>query len=167
MDAGAAGSSPSSEGRAFVWVKPGRSGHGAHRAHLQLDGVGFLNETRRCPQRELMSQVLGYVGLDNTGMASRYAFEDQSGRAAKIVVQTDVVGRWANEAPSTDSHTIVLWTVDPARRRAGAGAGGHGQPGEAGVAVVVDPWTGGLAVANFRPSTPLDHCRPPAGRTAR
>ena len=37
---------------------------------LQLDGIGFVTEHRRYyPQRELAAQVLGYVGLDNAGMA--------------------------------------------------------------------------------------------------
>ena len=103
--------------RAFVWVKR-KADPGTARAvrDLQLDGVGFLNETRRYyPQRELMSQVLGYVGLDNTGMSGvEYAFEDQiQGRAAKVVVQTDARRRPMGQTkrPSTDGHTIVL-TLD-------------------------------------------------------
>ena len=144
--------------RAFVWVKR-KVDPGTARAvrELQLDGVGFLNETRRYyPQRELMSQVLGYVGLDNTGMSGiEYAFEDLiQGRAAKVVVQTDARRRPVGQTkrPSTDGQTVVL-TLDESiqhvaeRELERAVVDSQSQ---AGVAVVVDPWTGEvLAMANW------------------
>ncbi len=144
--------------RAFVWVKR-KADPGTARAvrDLSLDGVGFLNETRRYyPQRELMSQVLGYVGLDNTGMSGvEYAFEDRiQGRAAKVVVQTDARRRPTGQTkrPSTDGHTVVL-TLDESiqhvaeRELERAVTDSQAQ---SGVAVVVDPWTGEvLAMANW------------------
>jgi cell division protein FtsI (penicillin-binding protein 3) len=146
------------KGRAFVWVKR-KADPGTSRAvrDLQLDGVGFLNETRRYyPQRELMSQVLGYVGLDNTGMSGvEYAFEDQiQGRAAKVVVQTDARRRPMGQTkrPSTDGHTIVLAldeSIQHVAERELERAVTDSQA-VAGVAVVVEPWTGEvLAMANF------------------
>jgi cell division protein FtsI (penicillin-binding protein 3) len=144
--------------RAFVWVKR-KADPGTVRAvrELQLDGVGFLNETRRYyPQRELMSQVLGYVGLDNTGMSGiEYAFEDHiQGRAAKVVVQTDARRRPMGQTkrPSTDGQTVVL-TLDEsiqhvAERELEKAV--VASQSEAGIAVVVDPWTGEvLAMANW------------------
>ena len=55
--------------RAFVWVKRKVDPRHARAVRdLQLHGIGFLTENRRYyPKRELASQVLGYVGLDNTG----------------------------------------------------------------------------------------------------
>jgi cell division protein FtsI (penicillin-binding protein 3) len=144
--------------RAFVWVKR-KADPGTARAvrELQLDGVGFLNETRRYyPQRELMSQVLGYVGLDNTGMSGiEYAFEDQiQGRAAKVVVQTDARRRPTEQTkrPSTDGHTVVL-TLDESIQHVAERELERSvdeSQAQAGVAVVVDPWTGEvLAMANW------------------
>ena len=83
---------------------------------LQLDGIGFLTENRRYyPKRELASHVLGYVGLDNTGMSGiEYSFEDViRGRAAKVVVRTDARRRPVGhtEKPSTEGHAVVL-TID-------------------------------------------------------
>jgi cell division protein FtsI (penicillin-binding protein 3) len=83
---------------------------------LQLDGIGFLTENRRYyPKRELASQVLGYVGLDNTGMSGiEYAFESAiRGRADKVVIRTDARRRAIDhrEKPSTDGQTVVL-TID-------------------------------------------------------
>jgi cell division protein FtsI (penicillin-binding protein 3) len=80
---------------------------------LQLEGVGFLTEHRRYyPQRELAAHVLGYVGLDNTGMYGvEYTAEKEiRGRAAKVVVATDARRRpiAQTERPSTGGSTVVL-----------------------------------------------------------
>ena len=146
--------------RAFVWVKR-KVDPGTARAvrELQLDGIGFLGETRRYyPQRELMSHVLGYVGLDNTGMSGiEYAFEDMiQGRAAKVVVQTDARRRPVGQTkrPSTDGHAVVLTldeSIQHVAERELERAVTETQS-VAGVVVVVDPGTGEvLALAN-RPS---------------
>ena len=83
---------------------------------LQLEGIGFLTETRRYyPKRDLASQVLGYVGVDNIGMSGiEYAFDEQiRGRAAKVTLQTDARRRAVGHAekPSTEGRTVVL-TLD-------------------------------------------------------
>ena len=102
---------------------------------LQLDGIGFLTENRRYyPKRELASQVLGYVGVDNTGMSGiEYAFEDAiRGRAAKVVVTTDArrrpVGHTEKPVHGRAHRGPHPGRVDPARggARARAGHGGDG-----------------------------------------
>jgi cell division protein FtsI (penicillin-binding protein 3) len=146
--------------RAFVWVrrKVDPATARAVRA-LDLPGIGFLTETRRYyPQRELASQVLGYVGLDNTGMSGiEYAFEEQiRGRAAKVVIQLDARRRATGhiEKPSTDGHTVVLTldesiqhTTERELERAVAETGSI-----AGVAVVMDPRTGEILALANRPT---------------
>lgn len=143
--------------RAFVWVKRKMDPATARAVReLQLDGVGFLTENRRYyPNRELASQVLGYVGLDNTGMSGvEYAFEEQiKGRAAKVFVQTDARRRptGLTERPSTDGSTVVLtidesiqYSAETELERAMAET-----QSIAGVVVVMDPRTGEvLAIAN-------------------
>ena len=100
--------------RAFVWIQRKLDPLTARRVRdLSLEGVGFLAEHRRYyPQRELGAHVLGYVGLDNTGMYGiEYAFEkDIRGRAAKVVVHTDARRRPVaqTERPSTDGASVVL-----------------------------------------------------------
>jgi cell division protein FtsI (penicillin-binding protein 3) len=100
--------------RAFVWIRRKVDPQTASRVReLQLDGIGFLAEHRRYyPQRELAAHVIGWVGLDNTGMSGiEYAFEDEiRGRAAKVVVATDARRRPVaqTERPSTEGDAIVL-----------------------------------------------------------
>jgi len=109
--------------RAFVWVKRKVDLGTARRVRdLQLEGVGFLTENRRYyPKRELASQVIGYVGVDNLGMSGiEYAFdEDIRGRAQKVVISIDARRRPVGhiEKPSTEGHTVVL-TVDEAIQHA-------------------------------------------------
>jgi len=143
--------------RAFVWVRRKVDAATAQAVRdLQLEGVGFVTENRRYyPQRELASQVIGYVGLDNTGMSGiEYAFEDDiKGRAAKMVIRTDARRRPLGhiDKPSTDGHTVVL-TLDEsiqhvAERELERAVAETGSV--AGVAVVMEPHTGEiLALAN-------------------
>ncbi len=146
--------------RAFVWVRrkvdPAQAQ--AVRA-LELDGVGFLTESRRYyPKRELAAQVVGYVGIDNTGMwGVEYAFDEAvRGRAAKVVVRTDARRRPVGhiEKPSTDGDTVVL-TLDEAIQYAAERELDRAiseTRAVAGVVVVMVPKTGELLAIANRPT---------------
>src|SRR5262245_1005221 len=146
-----------SRNRAFVWVKRKVDPDTGRKVReAQLDGIGFLTENRRYyPKRELASHILGYTGLDNTGMSGvEYAFEDAiRGRAAKVVVRTDARRRPVGhtEKPSTDGHTVVL-TVDESIQYVAETELERSMTETAaisGVAIVMDPRTGEvLAMAN-------------------
>jgi cell division protein FtsI (penicillin-binding protein 3) len=146
--------------RAFVWVKRKVDPATARAVRdLQLDGVGFLAETRRYyPQRELAAQVVGYVGLDNTGMSGiEYAFENAiRGRAAKVVVHTDALRRPVghSDKPSTEGHSVVL-TIDEtvqyiAETELERAMGETGSI--AGTVVVMEPRTGEILAMANRPT---------------
>jgi cell division protein FtsI (penicillin-binding protein 3) len=152
--------------RGFVWVRRKVDPVTVRAVRdLQLEGVGFLTENRRYyPKRDLASQVLGYVGVDNTGMSGiEYAFDGQiRGRAAKVAIQIDARRRAVGHAekPSTEGRTVVL-TLDESIQhsaereldRALAETGAI-----SGVVVVLEPSTGEiLALANrpaFNPNRP-------------
>ncbi|HVO11658.1 MAG TPA: penicillin-binding transpeptidase domain-containing protein [Vicinamibacteria bacterium] len=145
--------------RAFVWVARKVDPASAQRVRaLQLDGVGFVTEHRRYyPQRELAAQVLGYVGLDNTGMSGiEYAFEDEiRGRAAKIVVHTDARRRpfAQTERPSTEGATVVL-TLDQAIQHVAERELDRAMAetqAVSGMVVVVEPFTGEVLAMAGRP----------------
>jgi cell division protein FtsI (penicillin-binding protein 3) len=70
--------------RRFVWLK--RHLTEAERLsvlRLGLPGIGFRTEWHRVyPQRELTSHLVGYVGVENQGLAGiEYSFEDRLGGA--------------------------------------------------------------------------------------
>jgi cell division protein FtsI (penicillin-binding protein 3) len=145
-------------GRAFVYVRRQVSPDQARRvAALQLEGIGFMKENRRFyPNKELAAHVLGYVGLDNTGLGGLEAAYDTliKGRQGTVLIQTDARRHAFSriERPSTTGATLEL-TIDQylqhiAERELKAGVTGAGAAG--GSAVVMDPLSGEiLALANY------------------
>jgi cell division protein FtsI (penicillin-binding protein 3) len=126
-------------------------------AHLQLEGVGFMTENRRFyPNKELAAHLLGYVGLDNNGLAGIEATYDNliKGHAGTVLIQTDAKRHAFSrvERPSTTGADVEL-TIDEylqhiAERELQAGVEWAGAEG--GSAVVMDPYTGEiLALANY------------------
>lgn len=146
--------------RAFVWIKRKVDPSTARLVRdLELDGVGFLTEHRRYyPKRELAAHVLGWAGLDNTGMSGiEYAHEKEiAGRAAKVVVHTDARRRPVGhtERPSTEGHTVVL-TLDEriqhiAERELERAV--EQTRSIAGSVIVVEPFTGDILAMAGRPT---------------
>ena len=125
---------------------------------LKLPGVGLTKESRRFyPNKDLAAHVLGYVGLDNGGLAGlEEAYDSQvRGRPGKIVVETDgrqnaVFSRVEREATSGASLelTIDQFLQNIAERELREGVIANRATG--GSAIVMDPWTGEiLALANY------------------
>ncbi len=124
---------------------------------LDLTGIGFLPENRRYyPNGELAAHVLGYVGVDNQGLAgieSKYD-ADITGRPGHFLVQIDSRGRAFSrlERPPTTGATVEL-TIDTflqhiAERELEAGVREH--RADAGTIVALDPYSGEiLAMANW------------------
>jgi cell division protein FtsI (penicillin-binding protein 3) len=146
--------------RAFTWIQRKVDPASARRVReLQLDGVGFLTEHRRYyPQRELGAHVLGYVGLDNTGMYGvEYALEKEiRGRAAKVLVHTDARRRPVaqTERPSTEGATVVL-AIDEAIQHVAERELERSMAetqSAAGWVVVVEPFSGEVLAMAGRPT---------------
>jgi cell division protein FtsI (penicillin-binding protein 3) len=126
-------------------------------ANLQLEGVGFMTENRRFyPNKELAAHLLGYVGLDNNGLAGIEATYDNliKGHAGTVLIQTDAKRHAFSrvERPSTTGADIEL-TIDEylqhiAERELQQGVEVAGAEG--GSAIVMDPYSGEiLALANY------------------
>ncbi len=126
-------------------------------AALDLEGVGFLKESRRYyPNRTLAAQLLGYVGLDHEGLAGIEATYEEliSGEPGKVLVHTDARRHAFSrvERPPTAGDSLEL-TIDLnlqhiAERELKAGVDASGSRG--GSAIVMDPFTGEiLAMANY------------------
>ena len=125
---------------------------------IELKGVGFLKENRRYyPKKDLAAHVLGYVGVDNTGLAGLESTYDSQirGRDGRVLVQTDA-RRHALfsrlERPATAGAglelTLDLFLQHIAERELRAGV--EANRAAAGTAVVMDPNSGEiLALANW------------------
>jgi cell division protein FtsI (penicillin-binding protein 3) len=143
--------------RAFVYVRRQVNPAQAHRvADLQLEGVGFLKEDRRFyPNKEMAAQLLGFVGVDNKGLAGIEAAYDSQIRGAqgRLVFQTDARRHAFSrlERPPTAGASVEL-TIDEylqhvAERELRDGVARNKAIG--GTAIIMDPKTGEiLALAN-------------------
>jgi cell division protein FtsI (penicillin-binding protein 3) len=148
------------KGGPFAYVKRKAFPEQAGRvAALNLTGVGFIKEDRRFyPHKELGSHLLGYVGMDNTGLGGIESTYDRliKGEPGKLLVEVDgtkhrrVFSRI--ERPPTAGSSLEL-TIDQylqhiAERELREGvewSGAHG-----GSVIVMDPLTGEiLALANY------------------
>ena len=143
--------------RAFVYVRRRVTPVQARRvAALGLDGIGFIKEDRRFyPKKQLAAQLLGFVGIDNTGLAGiEAAYDSQiSGSLGKLLYQTDARGRAFSrlERPPTAGATVEL-TIDEylqhvAERELREGVRSNRAAG--GSVIIMVPTTGEiLAIAN-------------------
>jgi cell division protein FtsI (penicillin-binding protein 3) len=125
---------------------------------LDLPGIGFYKESRRYyPKKELAAHVLGYVGLDNVGLAGLESTFDgrMRGREGKMLLQTDARRRAMStreERLPTAGDGLEL-TIDEylqfiADRELRTGVAENGASG--GTAIILQPSTGEiLAVANW------------------
>ena len=143
--------------RAFAYVRRQVLPEQASRvAALNLEGIGFMKEDRRFyPKKELAAHLLGYVGLDNTGLSGLESTYDGqiSGTPGTVLVQTDARRHAFSrfERPPTTGSTVEL-TLDEylqhvAERELEAGVAENRAKG--GTVIVMNPHTGEiLAMAN-------------------
>jgi cell division protein FtsI/penicillin-binding protein 2 len=143
--------------RAFAFVRRQVSQEEAKRvAILNLDGVGFIKESRRFyPNKELAAHLIGYVGLDNAGLGGVESTYDSQirGKAGTILIHTDARRHAFSrfERPPTSGASVEL-TVDEylqhiAERELHDGVLQNRAAG--GTAIVMNPHTGEiLAMAN-------------------
>jgi len=145
------------QSRAFAYVRRQVSPEQARRvAALNLDGIGFLKENRRFyPNKQLAAHLLGYVGVDNTGLGGIESTYDSQirGKKGAVLIHTDAK-RHAfsrSERPPTTGSTVEL-TIDEylqhvAERELAAGVAENHAVG--GSAIIMNPHTGEiLAMAN-------------------
>jgi cell division protein FtsI (penicillin-binding protein 3) len=144
--------------RAFTYVRRRVAPLEARKvAALELDGIGFMKESRRFyPNKELAAHLLGYVGLDNVGLSGIEATYDKAirGREGTLIVQADArrkaFGRLERAPTSGGSLELTIdeqlqYIVERELR-----AGVEEKRADGGSAVVMDPRTGEiLALANW------------------
>lgn len=143
--------------RKFTWIARKLEREQAARINsLKLEGIYSLKEPKRSyPNGELAAHVLGFVGLDEVGLAGIEQFYDERvrGEAGKVFIETDAHRRAYSsfEATARPGQSVVL-TIDQViqyrTEQALAGAVQRAQA-KSGTAIVLDPRTGEiLALAN-------------------
>lgn len=150
-----------SRDREFVWVARKLDAPVAAAVRkLDLPGIYFLPESKRYyPMRELAAQVLGYVGTDNQGLAGLEALYDDviAGKPGKRTVLRDAKHRTvvspelslAEPEPGQDLHLTLDAAVQHIVERELAKAVLE-RGATRGMAVFLDPWTGGVvAMATY------------------
>ncbi|MEW5978052.1 MAG: penicillin-binding transpeptidase domain-containing protein [Acidobacteriota bacterium] len=154
--------------RGFSWVKRKVDLDESRMvASLGLTGVYFEKESKRFyPKRELAAHVLGYVGMDNEGLASlEYAYEDEvGGKPGRVSLLTDARNRSYSsiQKPPMTGKDLVL-TIDETiqylvERELAEGVRTSNALG--GSVIVMDPQNGEiLALANYPSYNPNHHTR--------
>ena len=142
---------------AFAWVARKVDADTSNRIRaLNLKGIYFQKESKRFyPKRELAAQVLGYVGLDDEGLAGvEREFDARlKGRPGTMLISMDAKRRWFGRVEKNpDPGENVVLTIDEkiqyiAERELDQVM--HYTQAEAGTIIVQNPHTGEvLALAN-------------------
>ncbi len=160
--------------RSFCWIERKVSHEQAARVKaLNLKGIYFEKEMKRFyPNGDLAAQVLGYVGMDNNGLAGlEYSFNSlMKGKSGRVLLETDARHHSFKsvEQPGQPGQNLVL-TLDRgiqfiAERELAKIVKKYHAAG--GVVIVQNPHTGDiLAMASQPTFNPNDFEQAPAGAT--
>ncbi len=152
--------------KTFCWVARKANDETIERINsLQLQGVHFQKEPKRFyPARDLAAQVLGSVGMEDSGQSGiEHQFDDElRGRAGKMVISVDARRQWYSdvETQPEPGENLVL-TVDKniqyiAEKELDQAI--HDTQAIAGTVIVENPHTGEiLALANRPTFNPNQH----------
>jgi cell division protein FtsI (penicillin-binding protein 3) len=147
-------------GKNFAWVaRKVDAETGSRIRALNLRGIYFQKESKRFyPKRELAAQVLGYVGLDDEGLAGIERSHDSElrGNEGKMLITMDARRKWfgrVERQPDPGSNIvltvdekiqyIVEKEIDQAMQETGA---------QAATVVVQNPRTGEILALANRPT---------------
>ena len=151
--------------RKFAWIARKLDNERAEKVRaLNLEGVYSLKEPKRhYPNGALAAHVLGFVGLDEVGLAGvERTFDERiRGEAGKIFVETDARSRpYASlETRSRPGETVVL-TIDRLiqyKTEQALAQAVERARAKSGTAIVLDPRTGEILALANAPSFDPNH----------
>jgi cell division protein FtsI (penicillin-binding protein 3) len=141
--------------RHFVWIKRKSELNAVENLkQLDLAGVGFIAETKRYyPKRKLAASVLGFVGLDNQGLAGIEHFHHAvlKGNPQRTLLEKDARGRFlwttAHAQDINRGKQDVVLALDEviqfiAERELNRQVKEY--QAKSGLAIVMDPFTGAV-----------------------
>ena len=142
----------------FTWITRKLDNNSAARIRaLNLKGIYFQKEPKRFyPKNDLAAQVIGYVGMDDEGLAGIERSFDQRlrGRPGKMLISVDARHRWFGrvEKNPEPGQNLVLTIDEDVQHIAEKELDGAMEKthAEAGTVVIQNPKTGEiLALANW------------------
>src|ERR1700688_1632434 len=146
--------------RTFCWVARKASDETIQRINsLKLQGIHFQKETKRFyPARDLAAQVLGSVGMEDSGQSGiEHEFDDQlRGRPGKMFISVDARRQWfADVETQPDPGDNLVLTVDKniqyiAEKELDQAI--HDTQAIAGTVIVENPHTGEILALANRPT---------------
>ena len=141
--------------RHFVWIKRKSEMNAVEKLkQLDLEGIGFIAEAKRYyPKRKLAASTLGFVGLDNQGLAGVEHFHHAvlKGKPQRSVLEKDARGRFlwttAYAQEINKGKQDVILTLDEviqfiAERELKQQVQNY--QARSGLAIVMDPFTGAI-----------------------
>ena len=146
--------------KTFCWVARKANDQTIERiSSLKLQGIHFQKEPKRFyPARDLAAQVLGSVGMDDSGQSGiEHEFDDElRGRAGKMFISVDARKRWFSdvETQPEPGENLVL-TIDKniqyiAEKELEQAI--HDTQAIAGTVIVENPHTGEILALANRPT---------------
>jgi len=155
----------------FVWLKRQVSSAEAEKIQaLNMDGIGMFYEPNRYyPQGQLAGQLIGFVGRDSEGLEGlELKYNDYiRGEAGSSIAERDALGRRVlvqgieglHIPPGSDIHLTLDTSIQYiAEKELEASVVKY--RAKAGVAIVVEPFTGEvLALANYPSFNPNNYAK--------
>jgi cell division protein FtsI (penicillin-binding protein 3) len=146
--------------KTFCWVARKADDETIQRINsLKLQGVHFQKEPKRFyPARDLAAQVLGSVGMEDTGLSGiEHEFDEQlRGKAGKMFISVDARKQWFSDvATQPDPGDNVVLTIDKniqyiAEKEIDQAI--HDTQAVAGTVIVENPHTGEILALANRPT---------------
>lgn len=146
--------------KTFCWVARKADDQTIERiSSLKLQGIHFQKEPKRFyPARDLAAQVLGSVGMEDTGLSGiEHEYDDQlRGRAGKMFISVDARKQWFSDVETQpDPGDNVVLTIDKniqyiAEKELEQAI--HDTQAIAGTVIVENPHTGEILALANRPT---------------
>ena len=146
--------------RTFCWVARKANDETIERINsLKLQGIHFQKEPKRFyPARDLAAQVLGSVGMEDSGQSGiEHGFDDElRGKAGKMLISVDARKQWFSSVETQpDPGDNVVLTIDKniqyiAEKELDQAI--HDTQAIAGTVIVENPHTGEILALANRPT---------------
>ncbi len=146
--------------KTFCWVARKADDQTIERiSSLKLQGVHFQKEPKRFyPARDLAAQVLGSVGMEDTGLSGiEHEYDDQlRGRSGKMFISVDARKQWFSDVETQpDPGDNIVLTIDKniqyiAEKELEQAI--HDTQAIAGTVIVENPHTGEILALANRPT---------------